>query len=125
MMSQFGIDHVRGGTYCQVDLDTKRLTYREFIIEQIQNSSDTCFHCDSAEHFHKECPMMFNLNKRWTLQETNELRQEVLMETISLEDIARVHRRTVNAVLAKLKSLHHKNELKSISTEWKERIERA
>jgi hypothetical protein len=53
LMGQYGIDNVRGGSYCQVELDG--LT-RHFLQREIRGATDKCFRCGSSEHFVSHCP---------------------------------------------------------------------
>jgi|SRR6516162_9350438 hypothetical protein len=54
LMSQFGVDNVRGGSYCQIDLpeETKKYLGRE-----IEGAKDLCFHCKKPGHFIRDCPV--------------------------------------------------------------------
>ena len=51
-MAKHGIDNVRGGTYCQMDLDaaTKQLLLRE-----IRGARDVCLRCGREGHFVAQC----------------------------------------------------------------------
>lgn len=52
-MNLFGIDNVRGGSYCQLTLSENML---KEIKEKIYGSEDRCFCCGSKEHFINLCP---------------------------------------------------------------------
>jgi hypothetical protein len=51
-MSIYGIDNVRGGSYCQVKLDKCSV---ELIEKEIQTSNDSCFRCNKKGHFVNSC----------------------------------------------------------------------
>ena len=50
-MSKFGIDNVRGGTFCETNIDE----YRKMIEKMMLSAADRCFICGSNGHFMKEC----------------------------------------------------------------------
>ena len=50
-MRKYGIENVRGGPYCDIELDYKT---KQILIREI--STDTCYVCDSKSHMSKDCP---------------------------------------------------------------------
>lgn len=52
-MKKFGIDNVRGGPYCDNELDykTKQILFRE-----LGTSRDLCYICNSKYHMSRNCP---------------------------------------------------------------------
>ena len=52
-MKKYGIDNVRGGTYCQMKLPEN---LRKHIQDKISNANDTCFLCGEWGHFANNCP---------------------------------------------------------------------
>jgi len=55
-MKQYGIDNVRGGSFCQIELSQENINT---INRMINGSTDKCFKC-GGNHFHSFCP---NLEK--------------------------------------------------------------
>lgn len=51
-MSRFGIDNVRGGIYCQINL-SKRV--KQFLQKEIESIGDNCYRCGESGHFAKGC----------------------------------------------------------------------
>lgn len=51
-MKKYGIDNVRGGTYCAINLTTYEVNKINTIIHSI---NDECYKCGSKEHFINEC----------------------------------------------------------------------
>lgn len=51
-MKKYGIDNVRGGTFCQLNLPQNEI---DVIDKMIKGSSDKCYQC-GGDHFIKDCP---------------------------------------------------------------------
>ena len=51
-MEQYGINNVRGGSFCQLKLDKDNLST---IKKMINGSSDKCYICGETGHFAKDC----------------------------------------------------------------------
>ena len=51
-MAKYGIDNVRGGTYCQIILDNKT---KKFLENEIRGMSNKCYNCGQSDHFIKDC----------------------------------------------------------------------
>ena len=58
-MSKYGIDNVRGGTYCQIVLDEST---RKHLEKEILGAKDHCFKCGKSGHFANECDNHNNNN---------------------------------------------------------------
>lgn len=53
----YGIDHVRGGTFSQVNLsDAKKRMLQDLICDM----TDRCFCCQGVGHFAKDCPVKYH-----------------------------------------------------------------
>lgn len=53
-MCKYGIDNVRGGTYCTLVLSAAQ---RALLEAEIIGASDRCYNCGQAGHFIKDCPL--------------------------------------------------------------------
>ena len=56
-MAKYGIDNVRGGSYCQLDLSDEQ---KSFINIEISNVKDKCYKCGQSGHFINRCPSKDN-----------------------------------------------------------------
>lgn len=52
MMAKYGIDNVRGGTYCELKLSSD---IKQKLVQEISGAEDKCFKCNSDSHFVKDC----------------------------------------------------------------------
>ena len=52
-MEKYGINNVRGGSFCQIKLDENNI---ETITRMINGSTDKCYICGSNKHFVNKCP---------------------------------------------------------------------
>ncbi len=51
-MKRYGVDNVRGGSYCQVDLLKTTKLYLE---QEFNSSKDACYTCGKTGHFSNTC----------------------------------------------------------------------
>jgi hypothetical protein len=56
-MEKFGINNVRGGSFCQVKLNSEN---KKTIKHMINSSTDKCFNCGSKNHFANKCKKFNN-----------------------------------------------------------------
>lgn len=54
MMSKFGIENVRGGSYSQIILP-KHIT--DILQNEIRGAENKCYRCGNPDHFVKDCPL--------------------------------------------------------------------
>lgn len=52
-MNKYGIDKVRGGSYCTIKLPEYKI---KSLSSELNNSNSTCFICSSQGHYAKDCP---------------------------------------------------------------------
>ena len=58
-MKEYGIDNVRGGSFCELTLNDEN---RKTIKRMIKGSTDACHGCGEIGHFIKKCPKVNNVN---------------------------------------------------------------
>lgn len=56
-MIKYGIDNVRGGSYCQIYLDSQT---RKLLQRELNGNQDRCYHCGLSGHFINQCPSVRN-----------------------------------------------------------------
>jgi predicted GIY-YIG superfamily endonuclease len=56
-MKDFGIDNVRGGSYCQVKLSDEQIRLIEI---ELNTTNDTCYNCGESGHFVNNCWTIIN-----------------------------------------------------------------
>ena len=60
-MEKYGIDNVRGGSFCQFQLKKNEILT---INKMIKGTSNKCYTCGKAGHFAKDCYSRFHKNKK-------------------------------------------------------------
>jgi predicted GIY-YIG superfamily endonuclease len=53
LMKKYGVDNVRGGAYCQMELPDG---IKETIRHEMTSNSDKCYNCGLKGHFSNKCP---------------------------------------------------------------------
>jgi len=67
-MNQYGIDNVRGGSFCKVKLSIEE---KNVIKRIINTEEDTCFICNSNNHMSNECNQIKNKKFKKKLKKKN------------------------------------------------------
>ena len=79
-MSKFGIDNVRGGSYCQIVLSSEQV---DFINKEINNVKNVCYKCGEDGHFITQCP----LNTKYKLKKSHQ-------NIINIDDVNFIEEKT-------------------------------
>ena len=67
-MSKYGIDNVRGGTYCQIKLSQHT---KEHLKKELLGASDKCYKCGQTGHFVKNCRKKYKDDMNVVMTEIN------------------------------------------------------
>ena len=57
LMSQYGIDNVRGGSYSQIDLSQEQ---KNILQIELRNAQNKCINCGKTDHYVKNCLIKIN-----------------------------------------------------------------
>lgn len=60
-MSRYGINNVRGGSFCKLNLDDNDVNV---IVRMINGSEDKCYRCNKKGHFINECQHKNNMDEK-------------------------------------------------------------
>jgi len=60
-MDKYGIENVRGGSYCEIKLNIESINT---IAREISHANGNCLYCNKNGHYIKNCPKMFQINKK-------------------------------------------------------------
>lgn len=59
-MIKYGIDKVRGGSYCNIQLNDSQLNT---LRQELNTATNSCYNCGQSGHFSKRCPNRRNSTK--------------------------------------------------------------
>ena len=60
-MNKYGIENVRGGSYCQLKLDHNSI---ETLSREISHANNKCLYCNKLGHFISACPNKMNITSK-------------------------------------------------------------
>jgi hypothetical protein len=60
-MDKYGIENVRGGTYCQMSLDNNSINA---ISHEVNHANNRCLYCNKHGHFISACPNKMNTSSK-------------------------------------------------------------
>jgi hypothetical protein len=106
MMRKYGIDKVRGGTYCQIMLDDAT---KKFIQKELFGASNKCYGCGKPGHFVKDCPYKHgNVNKTDDHASTNNENDNNDIEDL-VNELKSVRDKAMDWICAKKNTIHVKS----------------
>ena len=83
-MEKYGIDNVRGGSYCQLEITPQQ---REFINKEINNVKDVCFNCGEGGHFISRCPNKKKTNNTFKKDKKDKKDKKNKKKPIKIDEI--------------------------------------
>ena len=69
-MNKYGIENVRGGSYCQLNLDHNSI---ETLSREISHANNKCLYCNKLGHFISACPSKMNITSKMYSKNLNYL----------------------------------------------------
>lgn len=81
-MDKYGIDNVRGGSYCATELSKND---KKKALQTIASIMDRCYKCNEGGHFANECPKQNNTNE--ILNDMNDETNEIFEHDLSIYEI--------------------------------------
>ena len=74
MMAKYGIDKVRGGSYCKVTLDQHTIQYLQ---HELDGATDKCYRCGREGHYASNCYAQTTIDSSYDLNESKNYQQQV------------------------------------------------
>jgi hypothetical protein len=69
-MDRFGIENVRGGSYCEMNLTSESISC---ISKEVSHANDRCLFCNKKGHFIRDCPNKNNTKSKYYSKHLNYL----------------------------------------------------
>lgn len=105
-MKEYGIDSVRGASFCEILLDDVK---KKTIEEIIQGQMNVCYKCKKEGHYARECDFVASTEAtrkgtKWTVEEEATL-LKLLTEAKTYYEIAEILSRSVNGIEQRLRKM--------------------
>lgn len=94
-MEKYGVDNVRGGTFCRINLTVHE---KNTITQMIHGNTNRCFRCGQSGHFVAECVAY----EPWSHEEDERLKEE-MKQGMSVKEMSERHGRTPGAIRSRMK----------------------
>jgi predicted GIY-YIG superfamily endonuclease len=84
MMMKYGIENVRGGSYCKIELEEWQIKSLEC---EFKNVSNVCYKCGKSSHYAFDCSNNIDKYMKMSVEELEQMRDKQIEKLTELKEI--------------------------------------